>query len=636
MSSDAAGAREVPDTVAAPEPSPIQPTDPRRIGPFKVLARLGQGGMGTVYLAESGDGVRAAVKVILPELAEDQEYLARFRRETQAAQAVRSPHLAAVLGSDPDAQPPWLATEYVPYPSLKRRVARGGPLSEASVRRLVADVAQALAAIHAAGLVHRDIKPDNILFGADGARVIDMGIARPLDGTSFTRTGHHVGTYAYMAPEQAIDGKLSTAVDVWALGLVAHFAATGRWPFGEGGSKSLRHLFDAEAPDLETCPDYLRPLVGTCLAREPGARPTAQEILDAADDWSPLEMAAAETVMRPAEATPIDAVAPSSAASSAAAAGAATTPPTGPGRGGRSRRRRTVLAVGTSVATVAVIAGAATLIGTLTHHDQARSASDHSASGAAAPSGASSAASGQASGANVPGGVTTGDDAMSAGPAGSPAGSTPGAPQGAAPGGKSAPGAPQAPAVKTVTAGKVAISGSAVYTHTLTAAPSGWSPTPTSRRCTWYRDTTRLATDGSCRYTVQLGDIDHRLKVAMTGSASGYRAASASSGYTSTVTKPWISFGNPKLTGTFRVGRTVTCTTEQRSNVTYTFKFFRRSSNGPVQFGGTRRSSTAKSSATVPKAARGWKIFCQVLPTKTGYQSDAHNSAAVGPVKAAS
>jgi serine/threonine protein kinase len=274
--------------------SPLTANDPREMGPYTLTGRLGHGGMGVVYLGEDAAGMQAAVKAILPELTSDPGFRARFEREIQAAKKVESRFTARVLDADPGAEQPWMASEYVSDPPLSKLVGSGQRLAEIDVRQLVAGVAEALAAVHSTGLVHRDIKPGNILYGDTDPCVIDMGIARSVDGTALTQTGKAVGTYGYQAPEQVQTGTFSSAVDIWALGLVAFVAATGRWPFsGEIGS--MGHLLTGESPNLSLCPNYLRPLVAACLAEAPTSRPSAADILATNGDWTLLPAPATST-----------------------------------------------------------------------------------------------------------------------------------------------------------------------------------------------------------------------------------------------------------------------------------------------------------------------------------------------------
>lgn len=283
--------REIPTSSQSAQPSPLTANDPREMGPYVLTGRLGHGGMGVVYLGEDANGMTAAVKAILPELTSDPGFRARFEREIEAAKRVESRFTARVLDADPDAEQPWMASEYVADPPLSKQVGSGRRLTEIDVRQLVAGVAEALAAVHATGLVHRDIKPGNILYGTGHGSgdpcVIDMGIARSVDGTALTQTGKAVGTYGYQAPEQVQTGTFSSAVDIWALGLVAFVAATGHWPFnGEIGS--MGHLLTGESPNLSLCPVYLRPLVAACLATDPAGRPSATDILATNGDWTLL------------------------------------------------------------------------------------------------------------------------------------------------------------------------------------------------------------------------------------------------------------------------------------------------------------------------------------------------------------
>ncbi len=260
---------------------PLQPDDPSRIGPYTLIARLGTGGMGVVFLARSVGGRTVAVKVVRPELAASDDFRARFRREVQAAQAVSGAYTAPVVDFDHDAETPWLATAYVLGPSLAEAVAAHGPLPEASVRTLGAVLAEALRAIHGAGLVHRDLKPSNVLLAADGPRVIDFGIARALDGTGgeLTSTGVVVGSPGYMAPEQASGLPIGPAGDVFSLGSVLSFAATGRGPFDASSVATLLYKVVHEPPELDALPAGLREPVGACLAKAPEQRVTPDTLL---------------------------------------------------------------------------------------------------------------------------------------------------------------------------------------------------------------------------------------------------------------------------------------------------------------------------------------------------------------------
>ncbi|MFJ8657833.1 serine/threonine-protein kinase [Streptomyces sp. NPDC093795] len=249
------------------------------IGRYVIEHKLGEGGMGTVYLARSRGGRAVAVKVARPELAADPSFRARFRAEVAAARQVGGFHTAQVVDADPDAEAPWLATAYIPGPTLSALVLAQGPMGEERLRSLGAALAEALEAIHACGLVHRDLKPGNIVMASDGPRVLDFGIARAVESTRLTATGSAFGTPGYLAPEQALGEEVTGAADVFALGAVLVAAAGGR-PFGDGTPMGLMYRAVHEAPDLASVPEALRGLVGRCLAKNPAERPTPEEILD--------------------------------------------------------------------------------------------------------------------------------------------------------------------------------------------------------------------------------------------------------------------------------------------------------------------------------------------------------------------
>ncbi len=253
--------------------------DPRRIGPFEVLGRLGAGGMGLVYLARSASGRRVAIKTVRTELAEDQLFRVRFTREVEAARAVSGFYTAAVVDADPRAAVPWLATAYVPAPSLEEIVNECGPMPAQAVRWLAAGIAEALQSIHGAGLVHRDLKPSNVLVVEDGPRVIDFGIASGVSNTRLTMTNVAVGTPAYMSPEQARDSRSVTgASDVFSLGSTLVFAATGHAPFHGANPVETVFMLLREGPDLEGLPDELRPLLEACMQMEAGLRPSPEDL----------------------------------------------------------------------------------------------------------------------------------------------------------------------------------------------------------------------------------------------------------------------------------------------------------------------------------------------------------------------
>ncbi|MET9797388.1 WD40 repeat domain-containing serine/threonine protein kinase [Nocardiopsis alba] len=277
---------------------PLAPSDPDRIGPHRILARLGAGGMGEVYLARTPDGQLTALKATRAELAQDQEFRIRFAREVRTAQRVRGPFTPAVLDADPNASTPWMATEYVPGPTLKKAVRDNGPFPEPSLRVLTLGLARALQAIHAAGLMHRDLKPSNVLLSPRGPQVIDFGIARAVEGTVLTKTGQSFGTPAYTSPEQVMGEETGPASDVFSLAGVVVHAATGRAPFGNGRAAEILPRVVSLEPDLSGVPESLRPLLTRCLAKDPAERPSSDEIVH---ELSAFPLPTAEHGWLPAE-----------------------------------------------------------------------------------------------------------------------------------------------------------------------------------------------------------------------------------------------------------------------------------------------------------------------------------------------
>jgi outer membrane protein assembly factor BamB/predicted Ser/Thr protein kinase len=253
---------------------PLGADDPRVIGEFRLHFRLGQGGMGRVYLGSSPGGRAVAVKVVYARLARDPAFRGRFRREVAAAQAVNGAYAAPVVAAGPDDDPPWLATAYVAGPSLHEAVTETGPLPEDAVLKLAAGLGEALRAIHETGLVHRDLKPANVLLADDGPRVIDFGIARAQEGTVLTSAGSVLGTPSFMSPEQAQAQPTGPPSDVFSLGALIYFAATGLSPFGSGTPAVMLYRIVHTEPDLDRLPPGLRDLTAACLAKDPAERPT--------------------------------------------------------------------------------------------------------------------------------------------------------------------------------------------------------------------------------------------------------------------------------------------------------------------------------------------------------------------------
>ena len=259
---------------------PLLDSDPRQIGPYGIAGRLGQGAMGHVYLGFSQDGTAFALKVLRPDFASDADFRRRFAREIAAARAVRSPFVNAVTDADPEAATPWLASYYVPGPSLNSALGDAGPFAPRSVAHLGAAIGLALQAIHTAGVVHRDLKPANVLVAADGPRVIDFGIARAGDPSLLTSAGMRLGTPSFMAPEQVAGGRVEAPADVWAAGVTLAYAATGRTPFGDGAAMAVLYRVEHQEPDLSGLDPALATIAARCLAKDPAARPTAAHLVE--------------------------------------------------------------------------------------------------------------------------------------------------------------------------------------------------------------------------------------------------------------------------------------------------------------------------------------------------------------------
>jgi len=267
----------------------LQPGDPQRIGPYQLISRLGSGGMGRVYLGRSADGRLVAVKLIHAELAGDSHFRARFQREVAAAQKVDGRYTALVVDHDADGPVPWLATAYVAGPSLAEAVQSHGPLPAASVRALAAGLAEGLSAIHAAGLVHHDLKPSNVLLADDGPRVVDFGLARAAEASVLTGTGMVIGSPGYLAPEQVTGQHVGPPCDLFSLGAILTFAATGRPPFGGGSTDAMLYRVLYGQPELDGVPAEVLDLVRRCLAKNPGERPTAADLLAELSDTDPAK-----------------------------------------------------------------------------------------------------------------------------------------------------------------------------------------------------------------------------------------------------------------------------------------------------------------------------------------------------------
>ncbi|MFF3395919.1 serine/threonine-protein kinase [Streptomyces sp. NPDC002669] len=325
---------------------PLAGDDPTTIAGYRLAARLGAGGMGKVYLSYTPGGRPVAIKVIRPEFGEDAEFRRRFAQEVRSAQRVQGLFTAPVIDASTDAAQPWLATAYVPGPSLADAVVAHGALPVETVVLLIAGMAEALHVIHGAGIVHRDLKPSNVLLAADGPRVIDFGIAHAADATSLTGSGVTIGTPSFMAPEQAAGSRVTPATDVFALGQVAVYAVTGSPAFGEGTSHGVLYRIVHEEPDLGRVPERLKELVSRCLDKDPAARPSIAEVIELCrsanaetvlrrpEDWLPAPVSADITVRTaapaPVQTPPPPASAPSVAHPPTAPAAPPAHPPTAP------------------------------------------------------------------------------------------------------------------------------------------------------------------------------------------------------------------------------------------------------------------------------------------------------------------
>jgi Protein kinase domain len=341
----------------------LQPGDPVQVGPYRLTGVLGTGGMGRVFLGWSSGGRPLAVKVIKPELAGDPEFRARFRREVAAARTISGLYTALLIDTDTDGPVPWLATAYVDGPSLNEAVSGYGPLPAESVLALASGLAEALTAVHAMGLVHRDLKPSNVLLASDGPRVIDFGISRAADTTTLTNTGQSIGSPGFLSPEQAVGSEVGPLSDIFSLGAVLAFAASGNSPFGIGAPHALIYRVVHEPPALDGIPAELRPLITRCLAKEPGDRPAASDLLAELTDVRPGARWLPERITAALAAFAVPAPPAAVAAGHERTATAATQPPPPPppaaaaaARGARRspwRRRGLLVPVAAAVAVLA-------------------------------------------------------------------------------------------------------------------------------------------------------------------------------------------------------------------------------------------------------------------------------------------
>ncbi|MEU4365170.1 protein kinase [Promicromonospora sp. NPDC023987] len=545
--------------VRAPEPTPPTADDPPELGGYEIRGRLGQGGMGVVYLGATRSGRLLAIKVIHPERTGDGEFRARFRREVAAATKVRSRGTAAVVDFDVDAPRPWLATEYVPGPTLAQAIAEVGSLPEEAVRELVTGLAEALDAIHRDGLVHRDVKPANVLLGPDGPVLIDMGIVFESDATSLTTTGMQPGTPQFMSPEQARGEAVTAATDVWSLGAVAHLAAAGTPPFGTGSLATVTYRIVHETPNLDALPPGLRRLVGACLAKDPARRPTASGVLAALSGPPPAESLGFAGPVGPVDddrtgpGVPDDDTVLRAGTSSAAT----TVPgrPQAPAPPDRARRR---VLTGLVAAGLVLVGGggAAAVVHFLGPGDTpAVTAPRAEVSASTAPSGDPS-----------PSPTPKKPRKPKATPESSPS-ATP-VDEGATATGE------QDAAPARFQRGTVTIPTEVQVGQKITAKVTGWTPQPAGTTCLWSIGGEERDNLGSCTYTVTLDDVGKAVQARLTAARSGYAKATVLSDATDTVPQPLVE--QPSCSTTLSPGKKyggwfALCEVDQDPAVTYTW-----------------------------------------------------------------
>ncbi|MEU4385246.1 protein kinase [Promicromonospora sp. NPDC023805] len=611
--------------VRAPEIAPPTADDPPELGGYEIRGRLGRGGMGMVYLGATRSGRLLAIKVIHPERTDEREFRARFRREVAAATKVRSRRMAAVVDFDVDAATPWLASEYVPGPTLAQAIAELGSLPEPAVRELVTGLAEALDAIHREGLVHRDLKPANVLLGPDGPVLIDMGIVSETDATSLTTTGVQPGTPQFMSPEQARGEAVTPATDVWSLGAVAHLAQAGTAPFGTGSLATVTYRIVHEQPDLAVLPSGLRRLVGACLAKDPAARPTTSAVLAFLAEPVPADPSPAEASLtgrpathlsaagRPATHLPaadlpyVEAVdtgtgLPGADTELGAVPASAAEPdrPKAPASSGKTRRR---VLIGVVAAGLLLGGGgvAAAVVHFLTPDDTP---------GVLAPQ-AGASPSAEPSDKPSPTPTTKKPKATpSATPKGSPV---------AAPVDEQAAGEQDA-APAQFQPGAVSIPAKVQVGQKITAEATGWTPQPDTTACLWSIGGEERDNLGSCTYTVALADVGKSVQVRLTAARSGYAEAAALSNATGMVPQP--SVPQPGCTielvdGQAHLGWFAYCEVDQDPNVTYTWAWV------DVETGETITWAEYEPSSRVwlRGAYKGHRVRVTVTAERTGYRS---------------
>ncbi|MFD4557514.1 protein kinase [Streptomyces sp. NPDC058469] len=362
---------------------PLRKSDPRQAGPYRLMSVLGSGGMGRVYLGRDATGTTgpAAVKVIRPEYAEDPQFRKRFEREVGALDRIQGAHIVRLLGSGCDEDLVWVATEYIPGPTLSELIDARGPVDAAAAWRLLADVGRAIEAIWRAGIVHRDLKPSNVILGADGARVIDFGVVQAGDGTSITATGQNVGTPAYMSPEQVRGQEVTAASDVFSLASTLTYAVAGEAPFGEGTGVDVLHRVAFDPPREDVLDKVagvdaeLAAFIRTCLDKDPELRPLPEAVFRTAIGHqlsTPVgDPPRVPSRRRPAPAERLQGLGRLEGLERPAAQPAATppAPPAAPGKHTNTPGKRGRLIVAAVAAAAVLVAGSITATLLLLHHD---------------------------------------------------------------------------------------------------------------------------------------------------------------------------------------------------------------------------------------------------------------------------
>ncbi|WP_344103797.1 serine/threonine-protein kinase [Myceligenerans crystallogenes] len=614
--------------VPRPQVQPLVAGDPVELGGYEIRGRIGSGGMGAVYLGATRSGRLLAVKVIHPESTGDQEFRARFRREVSAATRVRSRRTAAVIDFDVDAAVPWLATEYIAGPTLAQVVAAHGALPDDAVRELVAGLAEALEAVHREGLVHRDVKPGNVILGPDGPVLIDLGIVAESEATSLTTTGLQPGTPQYMSPEQARGVAVGPASDVWSLGAVGYLAATGRAPFGTGTLAALTYRIVHDEPALAPVPDALRGLIQACLAKDPAARPAPPALLRSVTGPAPGADLPLYRAPEPTGTGTLDD--PTQLRTGTAVADSGTTVPDGrPGGTGLSRSRRGLVVVLAAAGLVLAAGGGAAAWHFWGGGGEPSPVAERSAGATDEPS----SEAGDRAGEKKPG-DEQGKKKQSPKPSSSPSPSS--VPTSSTTPASNTTPLPRDPGQepagpKTFGTGTVTVAGEVRVGATLTAQPSGWKPEPASRECRWTVGGAAGAL-GPCSYAVTIGDVGKAIQVELAGSRDGYQRSSVRTVVTQSVPQPQVA--QPRCSIYWTAGKVYKgwfghCDVEQLEGVTYRWQW-RDAATGQIV---SKNDYETGPRAWIPGTHAGKDVICVVTATREGWRSSESKAAATLPTE---